>query len=156
METALSIGYDRLEAAALQAGLAAMRGDGKTSAWQVRSAGTPLPPMSWDQAFQLLCMHQRTQRLGREHRTQRLPHFEFNEAIRMVDRALRADERSMHFALTGRWRLPREQAPPDLPPLHLVTGWSRADPNRVKHNPNLALFGGWRIGDLEKKRRGSG
>ena len=38
-----------------------------------------------------------------------------------------------------------------LPDLAQVTGWSRADPAKVAHHPERALFGGWRIEDMEKK-----
>ena len=65
------------------------------------------------------------------------------------DAALR---RAAQFELTGGWRFEDEEAPPELPPLHLVTGWSRAK-GRPKHNPDKALFGGWRLEDLEKQKR---
>ena len=38
-----------------------------------------------------------------------------------------------------------------LPALDQVTGWSKADPTKVAHDPDVALFGGWRL----KKREGS-
>lgn len=51
---------------------------------------------------------------------------------------------------------------PELPPLELVTGWSKACSGPVEgagtkkkpHNPDLALFGGWRLSDWKKKQRG--
>jgi hypothetical protein len=44
---------------------------------------------------------------------------------------------------------------PELVPLELVTGWSRADPSKAAHNPGVALFGGWRIEQMERRiRRG--
>ena len=43
-----------------------------------------------------------------------------------------------------------------LPDLAQVTGWSRADPEKVAHDPDTALFGGWRIEDLEKGRQEAG
>jgi hypothetical protein len=36
-----------------------------------------------------------------------------------------------------------------LPDLAQVTGWSRADPEKTAHDPDRALFGGWRIEDME-------
>jgi hypothetical protein len=53
--------------------------------------------------------------------------------------------------------LPGEK-PPELPPLALVTGWSKAEPDRARavHNPDLALFGGWRLRDWEKRKAGKG
>jgi hypothetical protein len=35
-----------------------------------------------------------------------------------------------------------------------VTGWSKADPTKAPHDARRALFGGWRMADLEKKKRG--
>jgi hypothetical protein len=40
-----------------------------------------------------------------------------------------------------------------LPQLDQVTGWSGANPAKTAHNPDLAMFGGWRIGDWKKQRR---
>jgi hypothetical protein len=60
--------------------------------------------------------------------------------------------RAARYEATGDWNLPGEK-PPELPPLHLVTGWSKAQPVKAVHNPRLALFGGWRLKDWEKKRK---
>jgi hypothetical protein len=43
-----------------------------------------------------------------------------------------------------------------LPDLAQVTGWSRADPEKGGHDPDTALFGGWRIEDLEQAREEAG
>jgi hypothetical protein len=40
-----------------------------------------------------------------------------------------------------------------LPDLAQVAGWSRADPVKEPHGDS-ALFGGWRIKDLQGKREG--
>ena len=40
-----------------------------------------------------------------------------------------------------------------LPDLAQVTGWSRADLAKAAHHPERALFGGWRIEDMEGKRK---
>jgi hypothetical protein len=40
-----------------------------------------------------------------------------------------------------------------LPDLAQVTGWSRADPAKATHDPERALFGGWRIEDMERALR---
>jgi hypothetical protein len=42
-----------------------------------------------------------------------------------------------------------------LPDLAQVTGWSRADPGKAAHHPERALFGGWRLEDMETRRRES-
>jgi hypothetical protein len=41
-----------------------------------------------------------------------------------------------------------------LPDLAQVTGWSRADPGRAADGEAPALFGGWRIEDMERALRG--
>ena len=41
-----------------------------------------------------------------------------------------------------------------LPDLAQVTGWSRADPEKGGHDPDTALFGGWRIEQLDAERWG--
>lgn len=55
------------------------------------------------------------------------------------------------YEQSGDWRFEDEPAPPELPPLHLVTGWSKAAPVKMRYNPELALFGGWRIREMRAK-----
>ena len=43
-----------------------------------------------------------------------------------------------------------------LPDAAQVTGWSRADPRKAPHDDRRALFGGWRLEEMEAKRRGPG
>jgi hypothetical protein len=42
-----------------------------------------------------------------------------------------------------------------LPDLAQVTGWSHADPKKAPHDPTRALFGGWRMEQMERKMDGS-
>ena len=42
-----------------------------------------------------------------------------------------------------------------LPDLAQVTGWSNADPAKAPHHAGRALFGGWRMAEMEKKRSAS-
>jgi hypothetical protein len=35
-----------------------------------------------------------------------------------------------------------------------VAGWSRADAGKAPHRQDTALFGGWRMEELEAKRTG--
>ncbi|HEX8238374.1 MAG TPA: hypothetical protein VF574_01395 [Allosphingosinicella sp.] len=149
----LTIGYDRLEHAEMERMLQALRGDPDWLAGVL--VDNPLPPMSWDQAFQALCLHRNTVRLDGDRPPGRRPRIEPNPAAAFaaIGRNIDAIERAQCFERTGGWRHAHEAAPPRLPPLHQVTGWSRADPAKVRHNPKLALFGGWRIEDLEKRRR---
>lgn len=39
-----------------------------------------------------------------------------------------------------------------LPDLSQVTGWSGADPAKAPHHEERALFGGWRLEDLEERK----
>ena len=42
-----------------------------------------------------------------------------------------------------------EPRAPPLPALDQVTGWSKADPAKPRHDSNRALFGGRRLKDRE-------
>jgi hypothetical protein len=165
MRLSLTMGYDRIEEAALAA---AMPESHQDDAWR-HNDSPPIPPMTAGQALQLLFLHNRTVRLSwdQPHRrkrrgeswetyTQRLSAMWTAEKGRDAeDAALR---RAARYEATGDWRLPEEPPPPELPPLHLVTGWSGAKPDRAKatYNPDLALFGGWRLRDWEKRKAGKG
>lgn len=154
MKISLTIGYDRIEGAAIERTLQALNG-GPENAWLADLiVGNPLPRLSFDQAFQQLCLHRNTVRLdgdrppGRPARVQQtLP-----AALFAIGRNIDAIERGARFEASGSWRFAHEAPPPPLPPLSLVTGWSKADPAKAKHNPALALFGGWRIEEMERKR----
>jgi hypothetical protein len=160
MRIALKIGYDALEAAALQAALA---GSHEDDGWR-HSEPPPIPPMTADQALQLLCLHQKSVRQGWEqpHRRRRRGECDETYRIRLAamwtaeKRSEAEDEavaRAIRYEESGDWRFAEEQPPPALPPLHLVTGWSRADPKKKPHNPKIAMFGGWRIGEMKLSRR---
>jgi hypothetical protein len=66
-----------------------------------------------------------------------------------------AVRRAFRYEETGGWRHEDEVPPPELVPLELVTGWSKAS-GRPAHRPGLALFGGWRIEEMEKSMRAKG
>jgi hypothetical protein len=162
MRLSLTMGYDRVEGAAMASALADSHAD---DAWR-HNDPPPIPPMTPDQALQLLCLHNKSVRLSwdRPHRRKRRgePWETYTERLRAMwtaekgkeaqDEALR---RAARYEATGDWRLPEEPPPPELPPLHLVTGWSKANPDRARatYNPKLALFGGWRLKDWKKKRK---
>jgi hypothetical protein len=149
----LTIGYDRLEYAAMERMLETLHGN---PAWLTDAlTGNPLPPMSFDQALQLLCLHHNKARLDGDRPPGRRPRREHNPAAAMfaIGRNIDAIRRAGRFEQTGSRRHAHEAEPPRLPPLHLVTGWSKADPAKVKHNPKLALFGGWRVDGWRKRQR---
>jgi len=162
---ALAMGYERLDAAALRAALPDSHAD---DGWR-HNDPPPIPPMSADQALQLLFLHEKSVRQGweRPHRRRRRdePWDTYTERLRAMWTAEKAREaedaalrRAARYEESGDWRFEEEEAalePPQLPPLALVTGWSKADPGKAPHHPGVALFGGWRLGDM-KKRLGGG
>lgn len=156
MRLALKMGYDRLECAMLQA---AAPESGVYDAWQSNDP-PPVPPLTADQALQLLFLHEKSVRQGWEkpHRRRRRgePWEVYRERLAAMwecekAREAEASARAYAFEQTGCWRLEREgPPPPPLPPLHLVTGWSKAK-GRPPYHPGVALFGGWRIEDMRHR-----
>jgi hypothetical protein len=165
MRLALQLGYDRLEMALIETG---MPDSHEHDDW--RSNDPPaIPPMTASQALQLMYLHQKEARLlgepsylkrrrgeSREAHSLRLAEmweareqrareeFEMAEAARMArgEPAWGPAGEEVRRRLEGRVV---------LPDLAQVTGWSRADPTKVSHDPRRALFGGWRIEDMEAK-----
>jgi hypothetical protein len=162
MRLALKIGWERLEAALLAAGLPESHED---DGWRTEHDFPPIPPMTPDQALQLLVLHDKSVNLSweRPHRRKRRgePWETYTERLRamwMAEKGREAEEAALRRAArweeSGGWRHEDEPAPPpNLPPLEQVTGWSKADPKKRKHNPDKALFGGWRLADHKKRKK---
>jgi molybdenum-dependent DNA-binding transcriptional regulator ModE len=177
---ALSQGYDQLEMALLEAG---MPGSREHDDW--RSNEPPaMPPMTASQALQLMYLHQKEARLiaepphirrrpreSEEAHSARLSAM-YEEQIRRdreafeVAEALRSERGEpawgpageavrMELGLGPRFR-GDDEAGSGLPDLAQVTGWSTADPAKAPHHEGVALFGGWRLEDMEAKERGLG
>ncbi|MCW3847510.1 hypothetical protein OF829_09665 [Sphingomonas sp. LB-2] len=168
MDEARRIGLERLEAAMLEAATAAQDAEGPDAAWQHSLDANPIPPLTAAQAMQLLARHKRNEQhdevdaimrrripweLKRELLQARLER-EKREEKQADARHARARSRAKRYETTGNWRRPNEPAPIVLPPLDQVTGWSKADPEKKPHREDVALFGGWRIGDWVKQGRG--
>ena len=172
MRLALEMGYDRLECAALAAGLANSHED---DGWR-HNDPPPIPPLTADQALQTLCLHEKSVRQSwdQPHRRKRRgePWETYTERLRAMwthEKAREAEDealrRAARYERTGDWRLEGEEAPPELPPLELLTGlvgrspsggsWSKAK-GKPKHNPDVALFGGWRLSDWKKRKAKDG
>jgi hypothetical protein len=161
MRLSLTMGYERVESAALAS---AMPESHEDDSWR-HNDPPPIPPMTPGQAIQLLCLHNKSVRLSwdRPHRrkrrgepwdtyTQRLSAMWTAEKGREAeDAALR---RAAQYEATGDWRYEDEQQLPAMPALEQVTGWSKANPDRLRvtYNPDLALFGGWRLSDWKRSR----
>lgn len=158
MRLAHQMGYERLEWALSAAGL---EGSHEDDSWR-NCEPLPLPKMSVSEAIQLLSLHQKGVRLGWEQPHRRKRRNESGEAYTERLRAMWTSEknreaedeairRAAHYEATGNWRFEDEMPPPELPPLEHVTGWSKADPKKKRHNPKKAMFGGWRIDDWKKR-----
>ena len=153
MRLALEMGYERLETALLESIAPASHAD---DAWR-HNDPPPIPPMTADQALLLLALHQKEARWHDEP-----PHIKRR-------RGESSEARSFRLGAMYQARLQREreaydvaeaarnardeapsphEAPPVLPDLAQVTGWSKADPSKTPHHDGVPLFGGWRIEDM--------
>src|SRR5205085_8151733 len=138
MGQALKIGYDRLEYVVMERTLEAIHGAEPEQAWLAAAIrDNPLPPLSFDQDFQTLCLHRNTVRLdgmrppGRRSKVAPTP----GQAMFAIGRNIDAIQRAEHYEVTGSWTLPGEPAAeaPKLPPLEQVSGWSAAASVRVAY-----------------------
>lgn len=169
---ALAQGYERLELALLEG---AQPESHRDDAWR-RNDPPPIPPMTVNQALQLLHLHQKEARLLAEpaHLKRRrgehpdawshrlrvmhdLARDRQREAFRLAEAERRAaghapwpDSAMANGPSASSPATEREIAP--LPDLSQVTGWSGADPAATPHDPDTALFGGWRLADLWRGR----
>ena len=152
---AIQRGYDRLELALLESMAAASH---EHDEW--RSNEPPaLPPMSVNQALQAMYLHQKEARLTAEPDYLKRRRGESREAHSMRLAAM-AEERDrlareeFELAEAARWAAGQPAWGPageavrrglGLPDLAQVSGWSKADPAKEAHDPDTALFGGWRL-----------
>ena len=159
---ALSRGYEALEMALLESIMPASHEHGD---W--RNNDPPaIPPMSCNQALQLMYLHQKAALLVDEPTPMRRRRGE-SHAARRERLALMAEAREARareeFDVAEAERMERGEpawGPAGemvrerfgLPDLAQVTGWSRADAGKTPHDETRALFGGWRIEQLEEKR----
>ncbi len=149
MRLALEQGYDRIEGALLESLSPASHAD---DAWR-HNDPPPIPPMTANQALQLLYLHQKEARLQAEPAHIRRRPGESADAhsyrlSAMYRAALDRDREA--FAVAEADRLARGEGPwfqdgPALPALDQVTGWSKADPTKTPTDPTRALFGGKRL-----------
>ncbi len=166
LRLALQRGYEALEAALLESGAPASHEHGD---WRHNSPPA-MPPMSVNQALQLMYLHQKAALLVDEPTPMRRRRGESrdacNERLALMSEA--RDQRAreaFEVAEAERWARgepawgPAGQAVRDrlgragLMDLAQVSGWSRADPAKTPHDPDRALFGGWRIEDMVRKLR---
>jgi hypothetical protein len=156
MRMALEMGYERLEMALLEG---FEPGSYRDDAWR-HNEPPPIPQMTANQALQLLYLHQKEARLiaepepirrrpgeSREAQSVRLSAMwearqqRAREAFDVAEAERRAQGKPSGFG-------PKILPPP--PALDQVTGWSKADPAKTPRDTSRALFGGWRLTDLEE------
>ena len=150
MRLALQAGYDRIELALLAQG---MDGIGAAEAWRHNDA-PPIPPMTANQALQLLYLHQKEARLLAEPPHLKRKRGESADAhhyrMAVMYRLGQARERErFELAEAGRQARGEASLAPErvvLPDLAQVGGWSTARPEG-EAGQDRALFGGRRIGD---------
>jgi len=152
MRIAVDIGCDRLELVLLESAYRLL-GEGAEAHFYIDN---PLPKMTVGECIHLVTMHQNRDRLiARIDRGRRVP-APFGETRDGHRRRREAEARARHYEATGSWHYPEEAPPPQLPPLDLVTGWSKADPKKEPHHLDRPLFGGWRLDDWQKRKAGRG
>jgi hypothetical protein len=161
MRLALATGWERVEQAMLAAALPESHED---DAWR-HNDPPPIPPLTPDQALQLLCLHEKSvhQSWDRPHRRKRRgePWEVYRERLAAMwvhEKAVEAEDEALRLAAREEtmadYDVPEgEETLPALPALDQVKGWSKADPEKKKHNSDLALFGGWRLRDWKKRSR---
>lgn len=157
---ALQMGYDRLELALLESSQPESFADDD---WR-RNDPPAIPPMTANQALQLMYLHQKEARLWttpipwdrlRPGETQEarsvmlgMIHEAKLERDRLAHKIAEAERLARGEPTYHRWK------PGELPDLSQVTDWSKASGKPVT-DPTRALFGGWRLGDIpEGKRKG--
>jgi len=171
LRLALQAGYEALEQALMMGTVGS--GD-EQDEWR-HNDPPATPPMTANQALQLMYLHQKAVLMLDEPSTVRRRRGEsraaHSERLAQLAEAREARQREAFVtAEAERWArgeppwgpagaaVRRELGPPErfgLPDLAQVSGWSRGDPKKVPHDCRRALFGGWRIENMEKKRGGS-
>jgi hypothetical protein len=158
MRLALEMGYERLEMALVESWSPASHADDE---WR-HNDPPPIPPMTANQALQLLYLHQKEARLLAEpahikrRRGESKEAHSFRLSAMYEARLVRAREA---FDVAEAERRERGEPhvfgpkPPRLMDLAQVRGWSKAK-GEESPEQDRALFGGWRFGDLGGEKRG--
>jgi hypothetical protein len=156
MRMALEMGYTRIELALMQS----FDPDScRDDAWR-HNDPPPIPPMSTEQALQLLYLHQKEARLWGERPDRRRRRGESGDqwSARLgrkwrAEKAWAREGYEVVAALCDGGEAPARLEPPApvLPALDQVTGWSkaRAGAKDAASAARPALFGGWRLRDWE-------
>lgn len=156
-QLALELGYERLKTALLESAHLESFADDD---WR-RNEPPEMPPMTANQALQLMYLHQKEVKLGSAPMLGRLRPGETSEA-RSMKLALmhegRMERDALKYRIAEAERLARGEptyhrwAPGELPDLSQVTGWSNAS-GKPTTDETRALFGGWRMKDIPAEKR---
>lgn len=159
---ALAEGYRRIE----QALIAGWMPDAyEDDDWRANDP-PEMPVMTPNQALQLMYLHQK-EVMGQAEpphlkRRRGEPREAYLLRLRVMAEARREREREKFRVAeaaraAGTWK-PAEEGPLYvLPDLSQVAGWSRAKAKAgagAAHDPDRALFGGWRLAEMERRRGG--
>jgi hypothetical protein len=169
LRMALARGWEQLEMGLFESGLP---GSHEHSDWR-HNDPPALPPMSVNQALQLLYLHQKEARLLSEPEHLKRRRGESREAhgerlAQMAEERDRRAREAFEVAEAERWAAGLPAWGPageevrarlglgglGVPDLAQVTGWSRADATKAPHHADRALFGGWRMEEMEAKLEG--
>lgn len=149
---ALEEGYDRLELALFESSLPQSF---EHDHWR-HNERPATPPMTANQALQLMYLHQKEARLGGTPAPLRLRPGETPDerSVRLTLMRKGYEERERErYRIAEAMRLaegkptPHEWAAGELPDLSQVTGWSKAS-GKPATDEGRALFGGWRIEEM--------
>jgi hypothetical protein len=154
---ALAMGYEALELALIEGWSPEAHRDNH---WR-HNDPPAIPPMSVNQALQLLFLHQKEAKLFGTPEPLRRRRGECAEArsmrLRLMHEARLERQREAYriaeAARRGRREPlvpPHEPRPPVLPDLAQVEGWSKAT-GRPAFDEGRALFGGWRLGGKRER-----
>ena len=156
---ALAQGHERLELALLEGFLPASHED---DAWR-HNDPLPIPPMTPHMAIQLLAMHRKRVDHGDLPDPMRRRRGEPPEAVSkrlslLYQAGIERDREAYRVAEAARnegraCEAEDGEGIAGLPALEQVGGWSKADPAKRVHDPDRAMFGGWRITDWHQFKR---
>jgi len=128
-------------------------------AWR-HNAPPEMPAMTVSQAIQLAVLHEKSacrQIPARRGARDESLWDAYRRALTEQTLEARLRREEDEAIRTGRaepdWREEDGEGIAALPALEQVTGWSGADPAKKVHDPDKAMFGGWRITDWKDRER---
>ena len=153
MRLALAVGYERLETALMESCLPEAHAD---DAWR-HNASPPIPPMTPDQAMNLLALHQKEVRFWDDRPDRKRKRGEIDDLYRArlaakwyEERHREREDEMIDAAIATEGSRPSRHEPPApaLPALDQVKGWSSAEEEaRAQAHRAVAKRRGWKLGE---------